>query len=185
MQRKRDAAGEAGYPKSELGRRLRDVATLIHADVGLEIAALDCGGWDTHIAQGASEGRLAKLLKDYGESLAAFTRDLGRRMEDVCVVSVTEFGRTVRENGNRGTDHGHGSAMLVLGGRVRGRRVLSERWKDLSESNLYEGRDLPVTTDYRQVLAEVLQGHLGIGRAAGIFPGYQGTAGGTLKLFRS
>jgi len=118
----------AAYPGSPLGRRMKEIAQLVRSDVGLEIAATDCGGWDTHTGQGAAKGQLANRLQDLGESLAAFACDLGEKMADVCVVTMTEFGRTVRENGTRGTDHGHGSVMMVLGGNVKGRRVLT-RWK--------------------------------------------------------
>ncbi len=161
----------AVYPASPLGRRMKEIAQLIRADVGLEIGVTDCGGWDTHAGQGAGKGQLANRLKDFGDSLAAFTQDLGDRMADVCLVTMTEFGRTVRENGTRGTDHGHGSVMLVMGGGVKGKRVVA-RWKGLKEAELYEGRDLPVTLDHRDVLGEVLTAHLGVKDLAPIFPGY-------------
>jgi uncharacterized protein (DUF1501 family) len=171
----------AEYPSSPLGKRLRDIARLIRADLGMEIAATDCGGWDTHVGQGAGEGQLASRLKDLAESIAAFAIDLADGMADVCLVTMTEFGRTVRENGNRGTDHGTGSAMMVLGGNVRGRRVLGE-WKALDEPNLYEGRDLAVRTDFRAVLAEVLSSHLGVPSLDKIFPGFA-PAPARLRLF--
>jgi len=171
----------AEYPNSPLGKRLKDIARLIRADLGMEIAATDCGGWDTHVGQGAGEGQLASRLKDLAESIAAFAIDLGDRMADVCVVTMTEFGRTVRENGNRGTDHGTASAMMVLGGNVRGRRVLGQ-WKALDEANLFEGRDLPVITDFRAVLAEVLGSHLGVPKLEKVFPGFAPGAG-RLGLF--
>ena len=161
----------AAYPQGPLGQRLSQLAQLIKGDVGLEIAATDCGGWDTHAGQGAGTGQLAQRLKELGDSLGAFAQDLGDRMADVCVVTMTEFGRTVKENGTRGTDHGHGSAMLVLGGAVRGKRVLA-RWKGLKDENLFEGRDLPVTTDFRDALAEILSRHLGVGDVGRVFPGY-------------
>jgi uncharacterized protein (DUF1501 family) len=151
----------ADYPAAPIGQRLKQIAQLIKADVGLEIAATDCGGWDTHAGQGASRGPLAARLGELGDALAAFSADLCERMADVCIVTMTEFGRTVKENGTRGTDHGHGSVMLVLGGGVKGRRVLA-RWKGLREQDLYEGRDLAVTTDHREVLSEVLAEHLGV-----------------------
>src|SRR5262249_3963924 len=154
---------------------------LIRADLGLEIAATDCGGWDTHVGQGAGQGQLAARLKDLADSLAAFAVDLGDRMADVCVVTMTEFGRTVRENGNRGTDHGTASAMMVLGGGVRGRRVLGQ-WRELKESNLYEGRDLAMGTDFRAVLSEVLASHLGIAKLTPVFPGFD-RAAAPLHLF--
>lgn len=161
----------ASYPNSPLAKRLKEIAQLVRADVGLEIAATDCGGWDTHAGQGDGKGQLANRLQDLGDSLGAFAADLGERMADVCVVTMTEFGRTVRENGTRGTDHGHGSVMMVLGGGVKGRRVLS-RWKGLSDGVLYEGRDLPATIDHREVLSETLASHLGVTDLARVFPGF-------------
>jgi uncharacterized protein (DUF1501 family) len=171
----------ADYPNSSLGKRLKDIARLIRADLGLEIAATDCGGWDTHVGQGTGQGQLAGRLKELGESLAAFATDLGDRMADVCLVTMTEFGRTVRENGNRGTDHGTASAMMVLGGGVRGRRVLGQ-WRGLNEANLYEGRDLAMATDFRAVLSEVLASHLGISKLSPVFPGFD-PASARLRLF--
>ncbi len=170
----------ASYPAAPIGRRLKEIAQLIKADVGLEIAATDCGGWDTHAGQGAAQGPLASRLRELGDALAAFSADLGERMADVCVVTMTEFGRTVKENGSRGTDHGHGSVMLVLGGGVKGRRILA-RWKGLREQDLFEGRDLAVTTDHREVLGEVLASHLGVADLAAVFPGF--TAKERLRLF--
>jgi uncharacterized protein (DUF1501 family) len=161
----------ADYPAAPIGQRLKQIAQLIKADVGLEIAATDCGGWDTHAGQGASRGPLAARLGELGDALAAFSADLCERMADVCVVTMTEFGRTVKENGTRGTDHGHGSVMLVLGGGVKGRRVLA-RWKGLREQDLYEGRDLAVTTDHREVLSEVLAQHMGATDIERVFPGF-------------
>ena len=171
----------ADYPASPLGRRLKDVARLIRADIGLEVAATDCGGWDTHVGQGAAQGQLAARLKELGDSLSAFAVDLGDRMADVCVVTMTEFGRTVRENGNRGTDHGTASVMMVLGGGVRGRRVIGQ-WRGLREPNLFEGRDLAMATDFRAALSEVLASHLGISRLGPVFPGFD-AAKAPLRLF--
>jgi uncharacterized protein (DUF1501 family) len=171
----------AEYPSSPLGKRLADIARIIRADLGLEIAATDCGGWDTHVGQGNAEGQLANRLKDLSQSIAAFATDLGDRMADICLVTMTEFGRTVRENGNRGTDHGTGSVMMVLGGAVRGRRTLGH-WRELKDANLFEGRDVPATTDFRTVLAEVLASHLGISRLEAVFPGFS-PASERLALF--
>jgi uncharacterized protein (DUF1501 family) len=162
----------AEYPSSGVGRRMRDIARLIRADLGVEIVATDCGGWDTHVGQGAGQGQLAARFKELGDSLAAFAADLGERLADVCVVTMTEFGRTVRENGNRGTDHGTASVMMVLGGGVRGGRVVAN-WRELKDSNLYEGRDLVVGTDFRAVLSDVLTSHLGIAKLAPVFPGFE------------
>ncbi len=164
------ARNGAQYPNSPLGKRLADLARLIHADLGLEVGATDCDGWDTHVNQGNAQGQLAGRLKDLGDSIAAFASDLGEKMADVCLVTMTEFGRTVRENGNRGTDHGTGSAMFVLGGNVKGRQIYG-RWMELTPSNLFEGRDLPVTTDYRTVLAQAVQAQLQVRAVDKVFPG--------------
>jgi uncharacterized protein (DUF1501 family) len=165
----------AQYPRSRLGESLRQIAQLIRADVGLEIAFTDADGWDTHVGQGAEQGQLANRLRDFGASLAAFTQDLGDRMGDVVVLTMSEFGRTVVENGNRGTDHGHATAMLLLGGGVRGGRVYG-RWPGLARERLYEGRDLAVTTDFRALFAEVAGRHLGVAKPAALFPGWTGAA---------
>ncbi|MFI5119506.1 MAG: DUF1501 domain-containing protein [Thermoanaerobaculia bacterium] len=175
-------ANGAAYPAAPLGRRLREIAQLVKADVGLEVAATDCGGWDTHAGQGAAQGPLANRLRELGDALGAFATDLGDRMADVCVVTMTEFGRTVKENGSRGTDHGHGSAMLVLGGAVKGRRVVA-RWKGLDDANLYEGRDLAVTTDHREVLSEVLYRHMGIADLSTVFPSFASSGSQRVSLF--
>ena len=177
----KDAEVPLGYPKGGLGRRLFELAALLKSGQSVQIAATDIGGWDTHVGQGADKGQLANRLKELGGALAAFAKDLGPRYGDVCVAVVTEFGRTVHENGTRGTDHGHGSAMLVLGGNVRGGKVLAN-WKSLDDENLYEGRDLPVTTDYRAALSSMLVGHLGVRDAGPIFPGFAGAASGWPKL---
>jgi len=158
----------AKYPASPLGNRLREIAQLVRADVGVEIAVTDQGGWDTHANQRAA---LEKRLDDFGKSLSAFALDLEDRLNDVCLVTVTEFGRTVRENGTGGTDHGHGSAMLVMGGKVRGKKVHGT-WKGLADADLFEKRDLPVTTDHRDVFAEILRTHLGVTDLSLVFPGY-------------
>jgi uncharacterized protein (DUF1501 family) len=161
----------ATYPTSPLGKRLQSIAELLRADVGVEVAVTECGGWDTHAGQGASKGQLASRLGDFADALAAFATDLGDRLDDTCVVTVTEFGRTARENGTKGTDHGHGSVMLAFGGKVRGRRVLA-KWRGLAEDQLWQGRDLPVTTDHRDVFTEVVRAHLGQRDTSSIFPGY-------------
>ena len=161
----------ATYPTSPLGKRMQAIAQLIRADAGVELAVTDCGGWDTHVSQGAAKGQLATRLDDLGQSLAAFATDLSDRLADVCTVTVTEFGRTAKENGTGGTDHGHGSVMLVLGGKVRGKKVYA-RWKGLGADALYEGRDVPVTTDHREVFGEVLRAHLGAKDLGAVFPGF-------------
>ena len=161
----------ASYGKDALAQRLQDIARLIRGDVGLRIAATEVGGWDTHVNQGGAAGQLANQLKKLGAALAAFERDLGAKMADVTVVAVTEFGRTVRENGNRGTDHGTGSLMLVLGGGVRGKRVLGGV-PELREEALFEGRDVPMAVDFRQAFWEVARAQLGLASPAHIFPDF-------------
>jgi len=164
-------ANGADYPRGRLGRSLLQIAQLIKADVGVRIAFADVSGWDTHVNQGASEGQLAARLKELGDGLAAFSRDLGEGMRDVVVLTMSEFGRTIRENGNSGTDHGHATAMLVLGGTVNGGRVLG-RWPGLDPAQRFEGRDVAVTTDFRDLFGEILSRHLGADNLAPVFPGY-------------
>ena len=135
------------------------------------MAFADVTGWDTHVNQGATEGQLAGRLDDLGKALAAFTRDVGERMRDVVVLTMSEFGRTVRENGNSGTDHGHATAMLVLGGPVNGGKVLG-KWPGLDPAQRFEGRDVAVTTDFRDLFAELLARHLGARDLSAIFPGF-------------
>jgi uncharacterized protein (DUF1501 family) len=164
----------ADYPRGRFGDCLRQIAQLIKADVGLEMAFADIGGWDHHvneIGQRASEGQLASLLRDYGQALQAFWQDLDGRMTDVVLVTMSEFGRTAHENGNRGTDHGHANCMFVMGGPVRGGRVYG-RWPGLEREQLYENRDLALTTDFRDVLGELVTRHLGNPTLGAIFPGY-------------
>jgi len=166
------AAGPGvAYPVSALGKRMQQIAQLIKADLGLRIAVSDCGGWDTHVGQGSTKGQLSARLQDFGDSLGAFLTDLSDHMDQICLVTLTEFGRTARENGNRGTDHGHGSAAFVAGGAVKGGRVLNA-WKSLGDGDLNEGRDLKVAFDYRSLLGEVLTKHIGIRDLSRVFPGY-------------
>jgi uncharacterized protein (DUF1501 family) len=162
----------ADYPKSPFGNALKQIAQLIKADVGLEVAFTDVGGWDTHAGEGGAQGQLSNRLRDYGQAIAAFAKDLGSRMGDVTLVTMSEFGRTVKENGNRGTDHGHANVMLLLGGGVKGGKVYG-RWPGLDASHLYENRDLAVTTDFRDVFAEILEKRLGISNLQPVFPGYR------------
>jgi uncharacterized protein (DUF1501 family) len=164
-------ANGAQYPRGRFGESLRQIAQLIRADVGLRIAFTDMEGWDTHVAQGAEQGQLANRLRDFGAGLAAFARDLGDRMSDVVVLTMSEFGRTVAENGNRGTDHGHATAMFVFGGGVRGGRLYG-RWPGLAREQLFESRDLAVTTDFRTLFNEVATRHLAVPPTAGLFPGW-------------
>ena len=171
------AANGAAYPNGRFGQSLQQIARIIKAKVGLEVAFTDIGGWDTHVNEvGAQphEGRLAQLLKEFGDGLAAFATDMGDRMEDVSIVTMSEFGRTARENGNRGTDHGHANVMFALGGHIRGGRVYGD-WPGLQPEQLYDGRDLQVTTDFRTVLGELVAGQLGNHDLAHVFPGFTRT----------
>jgi uncharacterized protein (DUF1501 family) len=161
----------AVYPKGRFGQSLQEIAELFKADVGLEVAFLDSGGWDNHVNEGGATGQLANLLKDLGQGVAAFNQDMGDQMQDIVFVSMSEFGRTARENGNRGTDHGHANCMFVMGGAVKGGRVYS-KWPGLDDAQLNQGRDLAVTTDYRSVLGEIIYKHLGDRDLAKVFPGY-------------
>ncbi|RMH20423.1 MAG: DUF1501 domain-containing protein [Gemmatimonadetes bacterium] len=166
-----EPANGAEYPRSDFGRSLRQIAQLIKADVGVEIAFADLGGWDTHVGQGGARGQLANRLGELARGIRALYDDLGDRMEDVVILTMSEFGRTVAENGSGGTDHGHANCMFALGGGVRGGAVLGD-WPGLEPEQLYEGRDLAVTTDFRDVFAEVVSGHLGAKHLERVFPGY-------------
>ncbi len=159
----------ANYPGDQLGKALMQVAQLVKADVGLQVAFAEAGGWDTHANQGAANGQLAGRLTDFAKSLAAFHQDLGDRMEDVVVLTMTEFGRSVRQNGTKGTDHGHAACFLAMGGPVNGGKVLGD-WPGLAHEQLFEGRDLAMTTDYRDVLAEVARKHLCVRDLPSVFP---------------
>ena len=161
----------AEYPPSAFGQALKQIAQLTKADLGLEVAFADIGGWDTHVNQGPVQGQLAARLDDLGRSLAALVTDLGDRMADTVVLTMSEFGRAVAENGNRGTDHGHANAMLAIGGGVRGGTVYG-RWPGLSPEHRFERRDLAVTTDFRDVFGEIVVRHLGLSDPETIFPGY-------------
>jgi uncharacterized protein (DUF1501 family) len=168
-------AGGAEYPRGRLGDSLRQIAQLIKSGVGVEMAFADIGGWDHHVNETgarASEGQLANLLRDYAQSLHAFWQDMGDRMADVAVVTMSEFGRTAHENGNRGTDHGHANYMLVMGGTVNGGKVYG-KWPGLEKEQLYEGRDLALTTDFRDVLGELVGKHLGNPALDAVFPGHK------------
>jgi len=168
----------AAYPNSPFGRSLRQIAQLIKANVGLEIAFTDTPGlnWDTHLNQGGARGQQANLFRDFGASIAALTVDLGARMDDVVILTMSEFGRTARQNGSNGTDHGHGNAMFVIGNSVKGGKVYGE-WKGLKPDQLNDGRDLAVTTDFRDVFGEIAVKHLGNKSLEKVFPNYQAQAG--------
>jgi uncharacterized protein (DUF1501 family) len=170
----------ANYPKSELGDALKQVAVLVKADLGLEVACVDKGGWDTHVAQGALTGWLAGLLKDLGDSLAAFATDLGSEMGRVTVVVQTEFGRRVAENTGLGTDHGRASVMMLLGGGTIGGKVYG-KWPGLEPPQLEEPGDLKVTTDYRDVLTNILTARVLGSDAAKVFPGHRAAQQGFVR----
>lgn len=160
------------YPRTPFGNSLLQIAQLIKAGAGLEIAFTDIGGWDTHVNEGNSRGQLSNLLQGFSAGIAALYTDLGQRMDDVVILTMSEFGRTVRENGNRGTDHGHANAMFVVGNTVRGGKVYGH-WPGLRTDQLYEGRDLNLTTDFRDVFAELAKRHLGTSNLKAVFPGYE------------
>jgi uncharacterized protein (DUF1501 family) len=163
----------ASYPSTQFGQRLRQIAQLIRSDVGLEVAFADIGGWDTHVNQGGATGQLAARLDDFARSIAALVTDLGDRMADTTIMTMSEFGRTVRQNGNGGTDHGHASALFVIGGDVKGKKVYG-KWPGLEPEQLYEGRDLALTTDFRSVFSEVAAKQLGASKLDILFPGFTG-----------
>jgi len=168
-------ANGADYPPSAYGQALRQIAQLVKADVGLEVAFAESGNWDHHANEGAATGQIANRLDDFGRGIAALARDLGDRMQDVVILTMSEFGRTVAENGNRGTDHGHGNAMMVIGGGVKGGRIYG-RWPGLAPEQRHDGRDLAITTDFRSVFNEVVRGHLGLTDTRAVFPGFAATA---------
>ncbi len=165
------AAG-AAYPKGRFGDAMRQTAQLIKANLGVQIAFTDIGGWDHHVNEGAVEGQLANVLREFAESISAFWIDLGSLAEDTVIVTMSEFGRTARENGNRGTDHGHANVMFVIGGPVRGGHVYG-RWPGLEQAQLNEGRDLALTTDFRRVIGEAVSRHLGNQKLNVVFPRFQ------------
>ncbi len=171
----------ANYPRGPLGQGLRQLAQLIKADLGVEVAFADIGGWDHHVNEGSVQGQIANRLAEFGQSIAAFWTDLGDLAGDTVLVTMSEFGRTAHENGNRGTDHGHANVMFMLGGAVKGGRVYG-RWPGLEPEQLNEGRDLALTTDFRTVLGEAVSRHLGNKDLSAVFPGFENGANGFLKL---
>jgi uncharacterized protein (DUF1501 family) len=177
----RPAAG-VQYPNSAFGRALAEIARLAKADVGLEVAFTELGNWDHHVNEGAVTGQIANRLDEFSRGLAALAADLGDRLADTVIVTMSEFGRAAAENGNGGTDHGHGNAMMVIGGNVRG--GMHGAWPGLGDAHRFEGRDLAITTDFRDVFSEIVTAHMGVPRAAlsRIFPGYRGmTAPGVIR----
>lgn len=162
-------ANGAQYPRGPFGESMQQIAQLLKANFGVEVAFADIGGWDHHVNEGGVHGQLAQRLQEFSKGIAAFWRDMGDDAETITLVSMSEFGRTVRENGTGGTDHGHANVMFVIGGDVRGGKVYGQ-WPGLNPEQLYEGRDLAVTTDYRKVLAEAVTVNLGARDMDFIFP---------------
>jgi uncharacterized protein (DUF1501 family) len=169
-----------GYPRSSLGEGMQRIAQVILSGEGLEIAAIDFGGWDHHARQGGARGSQATKLNELGGALAAFRKQLGARIGETMVMVMTEFGRTVHENGSGGTDHGHGSGMFLMGGELKGGKVHGT-FGNLRTNNLYQGRDLPVTTDFRDVVGSVLREHMELKLPKEFFPAYKPKK---LKLFK-
>ena len=173
-------SGGALYPNTPLGRSLKQIAFLIKSDVGLEIAFAESNGWDTHRGQGRQSGAFARKATDLADSIHAFWTDLAQYQDRVVLMTMTEFGRTVAQNGSGGTDHGRGSAMFVLGGEVEGGRVYG-KVGSLAPENLEDARDLPVTTDFRQLFAGVAGQHLGLTSKSELFPRWSGTPMSVLR----
>ena len=173
-------ANGAVYPVSPLGNSLKQLAQLIKMDVGLEVAFTESGGWDTHYNQGAEIGTFSRNVGDLSNAISAFWTDIGTMQDDVEVMTMTEFGRTVRQNGSNGTDHGRASCMFILGNDVNGGKVHGSV-PELSIENLEDSRDLPVTTDFRAVFSEVASGHLKIANKSKLFPDWNGKNIGILK----
>src|ERR1700678_2663101 len=160
----------ADYPGGHFGDSLKKLAQLIQANLGLQVAFADIGGWDHHVNEGSTQGQIASVLGEFSQSLSAFWTDLGDLGEDTVVVTMSEFGRTARENGNSGTDHGHANVMFVLGGTVKGGKVYG-KWPGMATEQLYQNRDLAITTDFRQVLGEAAFKTLGARNLELVFPG--------------
>jgi uncharacterized protein (DUF1501 family) len=164
-------ANGATYGGNPFARQMEQIAQLIKADLGVEIACAEVGGWDTHANEGAARGQLSNNLRNFSEAIAAFVRDMGDRMADITILTMSEFGRKIEENGSGGTDHGHANVNFVIGAHVRGGRVYGQ-WPGLEQHQLYEGRDLAVTTDFRDVFGEIVVKFLGCNNTGSIFPGY-------------
>jgi uncharacterized protein (DUF1501 family) len=173
----------AEYPRSPFGQALQEIARVAKADIGLEVAFAESTNWDHHVNEGSTQGQIAQRLDDLASSLAALTADLGDRMSDTVILTMSEFGRAAGENGNRGTDHGHGNAMMIIGGPVKGGRVYG-KWPGLKADQRFEGRDLAITTDFRDVFSEIVTAHLGLSKdgISRVLPGY--AASETLGLIR-
>jgi uncharacterized protein (DUF1501 family) len=161
---------DANYPNNGFANNMKQIAQLLKANLGLEAAFTDIGGWDTHQNQGSVDGQLANRLREFSDGIAAFWRDMGPDTENITLVTMSEFGRTAHQNGTGGTDHGHANVMFVLGGQVKGGKVYG-KWPGISDHQLNEGRDLAITTDYRQVLGEVVAKSIGANNLEVTFPG--------------
>lgn len=172
------------YPNTQFGNSIKQIAQLLKANLGVEAAFADIGGWDTHQNQGNSRGQLANRLQEFSDTIAGFWQDMGDEAENITLVTMSEFGRTARQNGTGGTDHGHANVMFVLGGQVKGGKVYG-RWPGLSNEQLNEGRDLAVTTDFRRVLGEAAYRSLGVENLDLVFPGGALSPSGFLGLLRS
>jgi uncharacterized protein (DUF1501 family) len=174
------SSANADYPKGRFGDSLKQLAQLIKANLGVQVAFADIGGWDHHVNEGSTQGQIANVLREFSQSLAALWTDLGDLTEETVVLTMSEFGRTARENGNRGTDHGHANVMFLMGGPVKGGKVYG-RWPGLDQSQLYEGRDLALTTDFRRVIGEAVFHHLGNKSLDQVFPGFDNQLGKFLR----
>ncbi len=172
------------YPRNSFGDSMKGIAQLMKSNLGVEVAFAEMGGWDTHQNQGGSNGQLANRLREWSDGLAAFRRDMGEDGEDIVLVTMSEFGRTVRQNGTGGTDHGHANVMLVLGAPVRGGKVYGS-WPGLGLGQLNEDRDLKVTTDFRQVLGEAASATLQVHSLASVFPSMSFTDKQSLQLLKA
>lgn len=177
-------ANNANYPNSPLGVSLKQIAQLIKMDVGLEVAFAESAGWDTHFNQGAENGVFARNVADLSNSIVAFWNDLAAYQDEVTIMTMTEFGRTVRQNGTGGTDHGRASCNFILGNDVAG-GIIHGNIQPLAVENLEDGRDLPVTTDFRSVFSEVADTHLLINKDAVLFPGWTGNKIGVMMSDRN
>lgn len=168
------AASGVVYPDSEFGMGLKQIAQLIKGGVGLEVATIDFGGWDTHEEQGSLGGEFDFLISEFSQGLAAFYADMRDHMDSISLVAISEFGRTIDENGSQGTDHGHGNAMFLMGGGFKGGQVYGE-WPTLAPHMRDDSDDLAITTDYRDVLAEIMSKRIGNSDIATIFPNHKAT----------
>jgi uncharacterized protein (DUF1501 family) len=179
------AADNGAPPPDRLSQAASQLGRLIQHDPSVRLVFAGFGGWDTHVNQGAVSGQLTNHLKALGDGLATFINQLGSAYGETVILVISEFGRTVHENGNGGTDHGHGNVMWVMGGPVRGGRIYGQ-WPGLSRAGLYQERDLAITTDFREPIVRVLEGHLGFSSSdtARVFPNCPSDSGSVRALIR-